>query len=81
MVYNLIFNFFGGGLALHFVSQLSRFRIPVLFAFVVSDILLAHSKYRLEDQVFVNRNPEAPQCLLFHPYQSELLAADKNSIS
>ncbi|XP_065193871.1 regulatory-associated protein of mTOR-like isoform X1 [Sycon ciliatum] len=39
------------------------------------------TKYRLEDQVFVNRNPEAPQCLLFHPYQNELLVADKTNIT
>ncbi|OWF51799.1 regulatory-associated protein of mTOR-like isoform X1 [Mizuhopecten yessoensis] len=36
---------------------------------------------RLDDQVFVNRNPGIPSVIKFHPYESFMAVADKDNVS
>lgn len=35
---------------------------------------------RLDDQIFVNRNTGIPRLLLFHPYETYIAVADKDTV-
>ncbi|ELU10886.1 hypothetical protein CAPTEDRAFT_199386 [Capitella teleta] len=36
---------------------------------------------RLDDQIFINRNPHVPNALCFHPYETHLAVADRDTVS
>ncbi|XP_067126176.1 regulatory-associated protein of mTOR [Centruroides vittatus] len=39
------------------------------------------AKGKLDEQVFINKNPSIPSVILFHPYESHLVVTDKDSYS
>lgn len=43
-------------------------------------LLFAPGVSRLDDQIFINRNPGVPSVVKFHPFNTCIAVADKDSI-
>lgn len=53
---------------------------PTLFFFFLSFLRLVTGISRLDDQIFINRNPGVPSVVKFHPFNTCIAVADKDSI-